>query len=333
MFAQTVKNIGLGSHIFCVEFRMPYGEIIRSTVEIKIEEAVSAPQIGGMGGGGNSSPAPSYSIVIETNGGTPIDNFSVYKGHRISADLSGSTREGFTFDGWFKDAELTEQFNPSEIISSAVVLYAKWIENEPEIPPVSAKEFRDVLESSWFFSDVDWAYTNNLMIGVSNSLFEPNLRVTQGMVVTVLARLAGVDTDKYKSFIIPDAPEDSWYTPFAKWAYAEGFLEDLDFDMNDDITREDIGIIIYRFLNYLSVNYTVDDFYHIFLDKDLISDKAMQALQTLYKLRILKGTGINTIEPGRATTRSELAALLRRVDKFVRENSTKDTLEYNLLDT
>ena len=62
--------------------------------------------------------------------------------------------------------------------------------------PVSAAEqteagFRDVPSSAWFAESVGYCYENGLMVGVSESEFDPQGSVTREMVVSVLYRIAG----------------------------------------------------------------------------------------------------------------------------------------------
>lgn len=58
--------------------------------------------------------------------------------------------------------------------------------------------FSDVKESDWFFNAVQYVRNNGFFSGTSATTFEPNGTMTRGMFVTVLGRMAGVDTENYK---------------------------------------------------------------------------------------------------------------------------------------
>ena len=344
IYAQTVKDIGYGSHTFCAEFRTPTGEITRSTTQVDIQADV--PKNNG-GGGVGAGAAPACLIRFETNGGTPISAIYVLSGAKISSALKPPTKEGNAFGGWFKDAALAMPYDMNETVKASFTLYAKWIANQPTPTPapskpkaerianrpvpqsapqprqLSASGFVDVYADNWFAPDVDWAYENKLMIGTSGSTFEPHALATKGMVVTVLARLAEADTDEYKSLAIPGVREGRWYTPYAKWAYAEGLLGGLELSFDAEIAREEIGMIIARYLDFIGIDYIVTDEFIVFSDADSINADAMEPLQALFKLGIFKGAGDNAIEPKRAASRAELAALLHRVDAFIKEHAER----------
>lgn len=193
---------------------------------------------------------------------------------------------------------------------------------QPQVPLsddsyAGTSDFWDVNAGAWYYPDVKWAYDNKVMVGISNSQFAPNIPATQGMFLTVLARLAGIDTDEYADAIVPGMAEYAWYTNFVKWAYEKGLLEGKEVDPDRGISREDVGVILFRYLKYLGVNYIIDDDFIIFKDESSISEESMEALQTLFKLGIFKGIGDNKIDPRRAITRAELAALLHRMDTII----------------
>ena len=57
--------------------------------------------------------------------------------------------------------------------------------------------FSDVMETDWFYDAVSYAHTNGFFNGTSKTTFSPSGTMTRGMFVTVLGRMAGVDTAKY----------------------------------------------------------------------------------------------------------------------------------------
>lgn len=180
--------------------------------------------------------------------------------------------------------------------------------------------FIDVNVTDWFYEDVDWAYDNKLMVGVSNLFFEPGTSITGGMVVTVLARLADVDVSEYEDAEFEDVYEGQWYTPYAKWAKSVGLVEGLPFNPPTEISREWMGIVLVRYLDYVEKEYAVTDERVEFADIDQISDEAMESMQILYKLGIFRGKGNNIMDPASDTTRAEFAALIHRVNNFVEED-------------
>ena len=68
--------------------------------------------------------------------------------------------------------------------------------------PVKQPEFgsfTDVYKDAWYYNDVEWAYTQKLMIGVGKQLFRPNGAITMPEVATVMARISKADLDSYEA--------------------------------------------------------------------------------------------------------------------------------------
>ena len=70
-------------------------------------------------------------LTFETNGGTPITPFAWESGAEIPlSSFPEPTRIGYTFDGWFSDAELTTAIT-SVILDDDITVYAKWTPIDP----------------------------------------------------------------------------------------------------------------------------------------------------------------------------------------------------------
>lgn len=69
-----------------------------------------------------------YSIRFDTDGGDPIDDEVFDFGRDLSGyELPTPVKEGFTFIGWFADADYTELFVlPATMPADTITLYAKW---------------------------------------------------------------------------------------------------------------------------------------------------------------------------------------------------------------
>lgn len=256
-----------------------------------------------------------FTIWFEECGGQPLEDITVQNG-QTTGELPIPVREGYIFVGWYKDENLTQKYDINESVTASIALFAKWIEDKP---PVDASGFIDVTKDDWFYDDVQWAYVNKFMVGYSNVQFAPNDAITGGMVVAVLARLVDVDVNEYADTEFEDVYEGEWYTPYAKWAKAVGLVDGIPFNPPAEITREWMGIVLTRFLDYMKAEFVVTDEMIEFADSDLISDEAMKAMQILFKLEIFKGRGNNVIDPVSNTTRAEFAALIHRVENFLNE--------------
>ena len=72
-----------------------------------------------------------YIVTFNTNGGTEVSVQIIKKGDHVTIPTA-PTKNGYTFDGWYKDAGLTTPFDfANETINADITLYAKWNENPP----------------------------------------------------------------------------------------------------------------------------------------------------------------------------------------------------------
>lgn len=70
-----------------------------------------------------------YVLRFETNGGTPIAPIEFKAGKKVPVPTT--TKEYFTFDGWYADAEFTTPFDQFDNLPAQnLTVYAKWIAGE-----------------------------------------------------------------------------------------------------------------------------------------------------------------------------------------------------------
>lgn len=66
-----------------------------------------------------------HTVTFETNGGSNIDPVEVNEGSKV-AEPNAPTKNGFVFDGWYEDEELTIEADFNEPIMEERTFYAKW---------------------------------------------------------------------------------------------------------------------------------------------------------------------------------------------------------------
>lgn len=81
--------------------------------------------------GGGLVSSNSFSVRFNTNGGNTVPTQSVKRGETIKT-VETPVRDGFIFDGWYTDKELTERFDADTKITSSITLYAKWTEKSAD---------------------------------------------------------------------------------------------------------------------------------------------------------------------------------------------------------
>jgi uncharacterized repeat protein (TIGR02543 family) len=68
-------------------------------------------------------------VTFETNGGSGVDAVPPFDAGGVISRPADPTRAGYTFAGWYSDAELTQPFDFNTPVSADLTLYAKWTQN------------------------------------------------------------------------------------------------------------------------------------------------------------------------------------------------------------
>ncbi|MBQ6540178.1 MAG: InlB B-repeat-containing protein [Oscillospiraceae bacterium] len=69
-----------------------------------------------------------HKVTFNTNGGSEVSSQNVENGKKASKPAD-PTKEGYTFDGWYRDEKLTEAYDFSTSVTADITLYAKWTED------------------------------------------------------------------------------------------------------------------------------------------------------------------------------------------------------------
>lgn len=294
--------------------------------------------------GGDDDAGPSatnkYTVKFNTNGGTKVNNVMVNHGSTVAAPET--IRDGYTFDGWYTDYELTIPYDFDTPVTYSLTLYAKWIKDKGIGDLVIDDEscggfldegcphhdYDDIDPEMWYHYGIDFVLDNKLMIGVADGEFAPDLSVTRGMLVTVLYRAEGEPTaPAYVSF--DDLNVGDYYVDAVKWAAEHGIVlgySDSVYAPDDVITREQIAAIMHRYAKFKGFDVSVGETTSItsYADYDSISEYAIPSLQYAVGSGLMKGRTETTLNPREDTTRAEMATILYR---FFRENLPTVALE------
>ena len=267
----------------------------------------------GGGGGGTSS----YTVKFDTDGAEVIKSQLIKKNGTVTKPAD-PTKEGYVFEGWYQDKELTKAYDFATEVKKSFTLYAKWAElknDETEKPNVDEEEFfTDVKTTDWFYANVKYVFQNNLMNGISETAFAPDNTLTRAMLVTVLYRTEGEPATN-RSIPFADVEMDSWYANAVTWAQQNGIINgvsETQFSPNDNITREQIATIMYRYAKLKGMDaVTLEENLH-FADANEISEYAVSAMNWAVGTGLMKGKSTTTINPKDNATRAEIAAILQR---------------------
>lgn len=184
-----------------------------------------------------------------------------------------------------KDSKPTEHGVQLELSGSTTV---KIIDN--------SKTFDDT-KGHWSQDDVNFVAARELFNGVGGNQFGVSQPMTRGMVNTVLARLADVDTTPGQG--------QAWYEVGTDWAKKNGISDGTN--PTAPVTREQLATLLYRYAGSPSVSGTLHA-----ADAASVSDYAEDALLWANQNGIVNGVGSNTIAPKDNAQRAQVAAMLAR---------------------
>ncbi len=266
---------------------------------------------GGSSSGGGGSVVTKYTLTFDTNGGTAISKVTKDKGTKV--DLSGytTTRQGYTFAGWYADEALTDKVT-SVTLNSNKTVYAKWTEKTPEKP---ALPFTDVTKGDWFYDAVQYVYDKGMMNGVDGGRFAPNATTSRAMIVTILYRLENEPAVSGKS-PFTDVAAGQWYTNAVAWAAANGIVTgttDTTFAPNGNITREQMAAILYRYASYKGLDVSRQADLSGYADASAISAYAKQAMAWANGRGLITGVTATTLRPDGNAVRAQAATILMRL--------------------
>lgn len=155
------------------------------------------------------------------------------------------------------------------------------------------KDFADTV-GHWAESDVDFVSARELFTGTAPQTFSPESATTRGMVVTVLARLAGESTDGGAN----------WYDKGCAWAVTNGVSDGTD--PNGTVTREQLAAMLYRYFDSPAVSGSLS-----FADASSVSEYAHDAMQWCVNNGIINGMD-GLLNPQGQATRAQVSAMFAR---------------------
>ena len=165
--------------------------------------------------------------------------------------------------------------------------------------PTTGSSFTDVPAGSWYADAVNYVSEKGLMNGTSKNGFSPNATTTRGMIVTILARVEGVNTNG-----------TPWYAAGQKWAMDNGISDGTN--MVGEVTREQLAAILYRYAKLKGYDTSKSNKLDSFKDADKVSSWAVEAMQWANAEGLINGKSNSMLDPQGKATRAETAAILMR---------------------
>ena len=164
--------------------------------------------------------------------------------------------------------------------------------------------FTDVASDAWYYNVVSQAYGKGLISGMSDTEFSPESSVTGAQLIMMLYRADGNAVSEQTS--------GNWYDEAVDWAKEKSIISDNNgwtFDANADLTREQMMVLLYNYLQYKGNDLSALDDLSSYTDSSEISAYAENAVKALVGKGIIEGDG-ETLRPLSSLTRAETAVIL-----------------------
>ena len=174
--------------------------------------------------------------------------------------------------------------------------------------------FTDVEENGWYHTGVDFMVKNGFMNGVADDAFDVDGNLTRAQLVTILYRIAG-EPESTATNPFADVADGQWYTNAVIWAAENGIVKGVNtttFAPNDQITREQIATILFRYAKAEKVEGKLAGF----PDAGKVSDYAADAMAWAVEQGLINGIsesdGKTYLAPQETATRAQIAVILMR---------------------
>lgn len=179
--------------------------------------------------------------------------------------------------------------------------------------------FADAQITDWYYNAVNYVYTNNIMKGLSDTVFGAASPVTRGQFATILYRLQGSPSaSQYGKFV--DVAPNLYYAKAINWANGAGIVSGFtatQFAPEASITREQMAMMMYKYASYLGYDTSKRANIYTYNDAYAVSSYATNAISWAVAEGLISGMNATTLAPQNNASRAECASIIQRfMNKF-----------------
>lgn len=260
---------------------------------------------------------------VSTDTGSMDYTIEEYKNGMISRTLAFDDvplSKGISYEG---DVPVDLDISATNYVltsNTGKVIYADrdYSENDP---PSFNLPFTDISSSDWFFEKVQYVYENNIMVGVSNTKFDPYATLDRAQAVQILYNLEGQPRVTGSTSFSDVAGH--WAIQAIQWASEEGIAAgdgDGTFRPNDSITREEFAQMLYNYSRYKWYDISASGDLAKFQDTDKVSDWAITAIKWANGHGLINGHDDGTIDPQGPAQRCQAASILCQYNQAIKKH-------------
>lgn len=312
--AQTFQNAGSGTHTLAAEFRTGGRDDLNSDLKRAAQNYVSS-----VSSGSGVSHRNSYSVQVATttNGTVRVEPQHAAEGEAVVVTVTPAA--GYELDvltvvdtagNEIPVTKLEQGQYRFEMPKNNVTISASFIEN--------GLPFVDVSVRAWYFDCVKYMYENDLMVGTTTTMFEPDIMTTRGMIVTILYRMAG-EPETVGNHTFTDVAADNYYSDAIQWAVEKDIISgygDGRFGSEDNVTREQLVTLLFNYAKAMGCDVSKRTELRRFTDADTVSAYALDAMRWACAESLVYGREGNRLDPTANATRAEVSAIFARFSEM-----------------
>ena len=181
----------------------------------------------------------------------------------------------------------------------------------------NTKYFSDVHTGDWFAPYIAWAASRGIMNGMGDGTFAPDATASRAQIAQMLFNLDGAKANGGLA-AFADVHAGDWYADAVTWMVENGIASGMgdDFGANEDVTREQLAVMLYNYAKYKGYNTTVSGSIAGFPDAGDADGYARSALAWAVGAGLISGTtdenGNIVLNPQGSATRGQIAAIIER---------------------
>lgn len=201
------------------------------------------------------------------------------------------------------------------------------VESDTPIEDNIRSPFFDIYPGAWFYPYVEYVANAGIMTGMTLNRFGYEDILSRAQFVTILYRMEG-EPEVHYSEVFPDVANDQFYTNAVMWAKLSGSgvvegYEDGTFGPADDITREDLVLMMYRYAKSIGKDVSARADLSVYPDVDKVSSYAKEAMEWAVAIKMVQGDS-GLLNPQGKSNRAVCATIITRfVEKFSENGDDK----------
>ena len=271
---------------------------------------------GNPGDGGGSVTRPTYPPnILETEHGTvTVSPARPHQGDRVT--ITTQPDEGY------KLGEITVTRPNGQKVTLTPAGDGKYTFTQPGVKVTidvtfvpEEWPFVDVAESDWFLQAVKYVFERGIMVGTSDTTFEPQSSVTRGQVVQMLYNLEGQPTVTGEGGFTDVQSKDWWYNAVV-WASQNEVVSgygDGTFQPKRNISRQEFAQMLFNYAKFKGYDLTATGDLTKFPDGGDVAGWAETAMQWANGNELINGhADTGRLDPLGTTVRAQAASILTK---------------------